>query len=173
MTLVAVAQSAAIDNATSVVAATGAAKVFDTGDGISGLDLEVPRGTILGLIGPSGSGKTTAVRLMTGVLEPTSGELEVLGMTPQKFDASTRQRLGYMPQRSVLYPNLSVAENLDFFASLYGRQWRNPEALSGALDFVELTGHESKRVADISGGMKRRLALAATLIHSPELIFLD
>lgn len=156
-----------------VLAARSVSKVFDSGDGVRGLSLEVPPGTIVGFIGPSGSGKTTAVRLMTGVLEPTQGRLSVLGKTPRKFDTATRSRLGYMPQHSVLYPNLSVRENLDFFASLYGARWRNSDALEKALRFVELDGHDTKRVADISGGMRRRLALAATLIHQPELIFLD
>lgn len=156
-----------------VLAAASVSKLFDSGDGIKGLDIEVPPGTILGLVGPSGSGKTTAVRLMTGILSPTEGELEVLGTVPEEFDTATRSRIGYMPQESVLYPTLSVAENLQFFASLYGSRWRGRDSLRKALEFVELDGHESKRVSDISGGMKRRLSLAATLIHEPELIFLD
>ncbi len=171
--MVAIAHPDIASTVQPVVTSRHAAKVFESGDGIRGLQLDVPPGTILGLVGPSGSGKTTAVRLMTGVLEPTSGELEVLGVSPQSFDSATRRRIGYMPQTSVLYPNLSVWENLDFFASLYGREWRSHDALAAALEFVELMGHETKRVADISGGMRRRLSLAATLIHAPELIFLD
>ncbi len=159
--------------ASPVLAASGVEKVFESGDGIRALDLEVPAGTIVGLVGPSGSGKTTAVRLMTGVLEPTAGSLRVLEKDPRDFDARTRLRLGYMPQHSVLYPNLSVRENLMFFASLYGAEWAQPGALRGALEFVELDGHDSKRVSEISGGMQRRLSLAATLIHEPELMFLD
>lgn len=156
-----------------VVAARSVNKIFDSGDGIHDLDLEVPPGTVVGFVGPSGSGKTTVVRLLTGVLAPTSGSLEVLGSNPLDFDAATRDRLGYMPQHSVLYPSLSVWENLKFFASLYGRQWNTEPALRRALEFVELDGHEGKRVEQISGGMKRRLALACTLIHEPDLMFLD
>lgn len=155
------------------VVARSVGKTFASGDGISNLDLEVPAGTIVGFVGPSGSGKTTVVRLMTGVLAPTSGSLEVLGSNPLEFDAATRNRLGYMPQHSVLYPSLSVWENLTFFASLYGSEWRGTDVLSEVLEFVELDGHEQKRVEQISGGMKRRLALACTLVHEPDLMFLD
>lgn len=158
---------------TGVVKAQSVSKVFDSGDGVRDLDLTVPAGTIVGFVGPSGSGKTTAVRLMTGVLAPTSGTLEVLGTDPLEFDVATRNRLGYMPQHSVLYPSLSVWENLSFFAALYGREWVDEQVLSNALEFVELAGHEHKRVETISGGMKRRLALASTLIHEPDLMFLD
>lgn len=171
--MVAVASTQTDNSQEPVLAASSVSKIFDSGDGIHGIDLTVPPGTIVGFIGPSGSGKTTAVRLMTGILEPTQGRLSVLGEIPSHFDPATRQRLGYMPQHSVLYPNLSVWENLNFLASLYGAAHRDRTTLSSALEFVELDGHESKRVADISGGMKRRLALAATLIHEPELIFLD
>ncbi len=156
-----------------VVRAEDVSKIFDSGDGIHTLDINVPAGSVVGFIGPSGSGKTTAVRLMTGVLSPTGGDLTVFGGRPTTFDAATRQRLGYMPQHSVLYPNLSVWENLAFFASLYGGKWRKRPHLEAALEFVELDGHQTKRVSDISGGMKRRLALATTLIHRPELVFLD
>lgn len=156
-----------------VVSADTVSKVFDSGDGVHGLELDVQPGTIVGLVGPSGSGKTTAVRLMTGVLAPTSGSLSVLGENPRNFDAATRLRLGYMPQQSVLYPNLSVWENLKFLATLYDSKWARRESLEEVLQFVELDGHETKRVSDISGGMKRRLSLAATLIHQPELMFLD
>lgn len=156
-----------------VVVARSVSKVFESGDGLRALDLEVPAGTIVGFVGPSGSGKTTAVRLMTGGLAPTDGSLRVFDTKPTSFDAAVRQRIGYMPQHSVLYPNLSVIENLHFFASLYGKAWVDAQTLHEALDFVELTGHETKRVLDISGGMKRRLALAATLIHEPDLMFLD
>ncbi len=156
-----------------VVSARSVSKVFDSGDGIHDLDFQVPPGTIVGFVGPSGSGKTTAVRLMTGIIAPSSGSLEVLGRNPLDFDAATQDRLGYMPQHSVLYPSLSVWENLTFFASLYGREWRDERVLAGALEFVELDGHEQKRVENISGGMQRRLALACTLIHEPDLMFLD
>lgn len=156
-----------------IVVASDVTKTFETGDGVHSLTFDVPAGSILGFIGPSGSGKTTTVRVMTGVLTPTQGAIEVLGAIPAEFDRETRERIGYMPQLSVLYPNLSVWENLSFLAALYGRKWRKPERLRQVLEFVELAGHEGKRVNDISGGMQRRLSLAATLVHQPELMFLD
>jgi ABC-2 type transport system ATP-binding protein len=140
---------------------------------VSELNMTVPYGKIFGFIGPSGSGKTTTIRLLTGVLRPTSGELSVLGAAPWRFNQSMREKLGYMPQQFVLYSNLSVMENLNFTASLYGMPLRRGRQLREALDFVELTDHSHKVARDISGGMQRRLSLAATLVHDPELIFLD
>ncbi len=150
----------------------GVSKVFDSGDGVHDIDLAINRGTIFGFVGPSGSGKTTTVRLLTSILEPTKGTVEVLGERPSEFRSETRRRIGYMPQRSVLYPNLSVWENLRFSASLYGMS-RSRTDLEEVLEFVELAGDRHKRVSQISGGMQRRLSLAAALVHDPELIFLD
>lgn len=137
------------------------------------LTMAIPRGKIFGFIGPSGSGKTTAVRLLTGVYKPTSGDVSVLGIPPSQFTATMRERLGYMPQHYVLYDNLSVWENLNFAASLYGMGLRRSRKLNEVLDFVELNEHKGKLARNISGGMQRRLSLAATLVHNPELLFLD
>jgi ABC-2 type transport system ATP-binding protein len=140
---------------------------------VSELNLTVPYGKIFGFIGPSGSGKTTTIRLLTGVLRPTTGQLSVLGTEPWRFTPRMREQLGYMPQHFVLYHNLSVMENLNFAASLYGMPMRRNRQLAEVLDFVELTDHSHKVARDISGGMQRRLSLAATLVHQPELLFLD
>ncbi len=147
-------------------------KIFSSGDGIHDLSLTIPSGSIFGFIGPSGSGKTTTVRLLTSILEPGAGNVRVMGEEPSQFTEATRSRIGYMPQRSVLYPNLSVWENLRFFASLYGIG-RDRRPLDKVLELVELNGHERKRVSQISGGMRRRLSLAAALVHNPDVIFLD
>lgn len=155
-----------------VASASRAAKVFDSGDGVRDINLDIPEGSIFGFIGPSGSGKTTTVRMFTGVVLPTDGTVHVFGEVPSEFDADMRSRLGYMPQLSVLYPDLSVQQNLKFLGSLYGESLSR-ERMAEVLDFVELAGHEKKRVRDISGGMQRRLSLAAALIHKPDLIFLD
>src|SRR5215218_9369719 len=115
-------------------------KKFSGDVGVFDLNFEVPAGTIFGMIGPSGCGKTTTVRLMTGLYQRDRGNLWVLGRDPSKFSLRTRERIGYMPQHFVLYPNLTVWENLNFVASLYGmgyfsrRKW-----LDQALDFVELS----------------------------------
>jgi ABC-2 type transport system ATP-binding protein len=140
---------------------------------VDNLTLNVPKGKIFGFIGPSGSGKTTTVRMLTGTYRPTSGEVSVLGFAPSKFSQALRRRIGYMPQLFVLYPELSVIENLNFAASLYGMSLRRGKRLAEVLDFVELSEHKRKQVRDISGGMQRRLSLATTLVHNPELLFLD
>ncbi len=158
---------------TPVVVAEGSGKVFASGDGVRGVDLEIDAGTVIGFIGPSGSGKTTTMRLFTGVLVPSEGSVRVFGERPTEFDTAQRSRLGYMPQRSVLYSGLRVEENLDFFASIYGLPWRRDRLLDRVLDFVELSEHRDKRVDQLSGGMQRRLSLAAALVHEPELLFLD
>lgn len=132
---------------------------------------DVPAGTIFGFIGPSGSGKTTLVRLLTGVLTPSAGKAVVLGREPIHFKQATREQIGYMPQLFVLYPQLTVWENLNFAASIYGMGFRRGKRLKDVLEFVELYEHRRKRVRDISGGMQRRLSLAATLVHNPALIF--
>jgi ABC-2 type transport system ATP-binding protein len=138
------------------------------------LGFAVETGTIFGLFGPSGSGKTTAIRLLLGILAPDDGEIQVLGTPPNRFSARVRSRIGYMPQQFVLYPELSVSENLHLVASLYGLGWlKRRRPMRQVLEFVELWEHRRKLANDLSGGMKRRLQLATTLVHGPDLIVLD
>jgi ABC-2 type transport system ATP-binding protein len=142
--------------------------------GVRDVTMSVPEGSIFGLVGPSGCGKTTTVRMLTGVYTPTEGTLRVLGATPQTFDKRARERIGYMPQLFVLYPTLTVWENLNFVASLYGLNWfRRRKRLEELLDFVELTAARNTLAQNISGGMKRRLELACSLVHQPQLLFAD
>lgn len=149
-------------------------KSFGDKNAVSDVSLVVPPGQIFGLVGPSGCGKTTTVRMLTGVYVPTDGKLRVLGSSPQYFDKRVRERIGYMPQLFVLYPTLTVWENLNFVASLYGLNWfRRRKRLEMLLDFVELRPARNTLAADISGGMKRRLELACSLVHNPELLFAD
>jgi len=148
-------------------------KKFGEETAVDSINIEIPRGKIFGFIGPSGCGKTTTVRLLLGIYEPTAGEITVFGRSPTKFRQQEREKIGYMPQLFVLYPALTVWENLNFAASLYGVPWRRHRRLRELLDLVELRGHEGKLVRDISGGMQRRLTLAAALVHDPELLFLD
>ena len=141
---------------------------------VKGLSLEVPQGQVFGLIGPSGSGKTTTVRLVCGIYAPTSGSIRVLGVDPRHFSRAHRERIGYMPQLFLLYPNLSVAENLDFVASLYGMGWLSRRRRAREiLEFVGIWDDRGKLMRDCSGGMQRRLELASTLVHGPDLLFLD
>jgi ABC-2 type transport system ATP-binding protein len=157
-----------------VVVASGIGKRYGATDVVRDVSFEVERGQIFGIVGPSGSGKTTTIRMLLGVLHPTAGDLQVLGRQPGKFRRRDRERIGYMPQRFVLFPELSVMENLKFTASIYGMNWfGRGKKLRAALDFVELWDARSRPTGLLSGGMQRRLALAATLIHTPQLIVLD
>ena len=148
-------------------------KSFDDVEVVRGLDLAIGEGTIVGLIGPSGSGKTTTVRLLTGIYEPTTGTATIRGVPSTNLTARQRQQLGYLPQLSALFPDLSVWENLNFHASMYGVRLRRRRWLHQLLDWVELDEHRDKRVHEISGGMQRRLALAAAFVHDPAIVFLD
>jgi ABC-2 type transport system ATP-binding protein len=157
-----------------VVVARGLRREFGREIALDRLDLTVTRGTIYGFIGPSGSGKTTAVRLLTGIDVPTQGEAQVLGAPTPRFDGALRARIGYMPQRSVQFPNLTVGANLRFTAALYGLPlYRRRRSIKAALTRTELYEHRYKSVRNLSGGMARRLALSAALVHEPEILFLD
>jgi ABC-2 type transport system ATP-binding protein len=156
-----------------VIVARGIRRVFGEEVAVDGVDLSIPRGSIYGFVGPSGSGKTTTVRLLTGIDAPTEGEVTVLGRTSDHFDRPLRSRIGYMPQQSVQFPNLSVQENMSFVASIYGLPLRNRDVIEEVLRQTELYEHRKKLVHDLSGGMQRRLALSAALVHHPDLLFLD
>jgi ABC-2 type transport system ATP-binding protein len=156
-----------------VVSSKKLSKIFGEESAVKDLTFSIPRGSIFGLIGPSGCGKTTTVRLLTGIYKPTSGHVTVLGLQPVNFTQHTREHLGYMPQLFALYPELTIRENLHFTASLYGVGLSRWKRIHQLLDFVELREHDTKIVRQISGGMQKRLSLAASLVHNPELIFLD
>lgn len=156
-----------------VVRAHDLTKRFGDDVAVDRVTMSIPRGSIFGFIGPSGCGKTTTMRLLLGIYEATGGVVEVLGRSPANFTTADRQRIGYMPQIFVMYPDLTVWENLNFAASLYGVPLRRHRQLDSLLKLVELKGHEGKRTRNISGGMRQRLSLAAALVHDPELIFLD
>lgn len=153
--------------------ARGLTKQFGEQKAVEDLTFDVPRGAIFGFIGPSGCGKTTTVRLLTGIYKPTAGEVQVMGRSPAKFNKRERRRLGYLTQGFVLYPDLTVWENMNFAASLYGVPFARSRRLMSLLEFVELADDKNKLARNLSGGMRRRLSLASTLIHRPELLFLD
>jgi ABC-2 type transport system ATP-binding protein len=155
------------------VVASGLTKDFGDGAGVFDLDIEIEAGTIVGFIGPSGSGKTTTIRMMTGIIAPDAGDLSVLGESPLSFSRDTRARIGYMPQHAILYPDLTLLENLNFAASLYGVPYKRKERIDELVEFVQLEGRMDRLPREASGGEKKRIMLASTFFHSPELIFLD
>lgn len=139
---------------------------------VDGLSLTVARGEVLGLLGPNGAGKSTSVNLAVGLLAPDSGRISIDGKDPRLPDA--RRQLGVAPQALALYDLLSGRENLHFFGQMYGMSGSAlADRVAWALDFVGLTDRAGDRVVGYSGGMKRRLNLAAALVHDPELILLD
>jgi ABC-2 type transport system ATP-binding protein len=148
-------------------------KRFGSQTAVDDLTMQVRDGTIFGFIGPSGSGKTTTVRLLTGVQSPSEGSAHVMGVEPAAFTERERAKIGYMPQLSVLFPHLSIMENLRFVASIYGMAWGRRAQLRKVLEFVELADDRRKQLRHASGGMQRRLALAAALVNEPQLLFLD
>jgi ABC-2 type transport system ATP-binding protein len=152
----------------------GATKRFGDDVAVDGISLTVRAGTILGIIGPSGSGKTTTIRLLTGALAPSEGQVRVLGEDPRAFRRRTRERIGYMPQQFTLYPDLTARENVDFVASLYGMLWLTRHRRTReVLQLVDLWDVRGRRAGRLSGGMQRRLELATALVHDPDLMFLD
>lgn len=159
--------------ATPIIQTQELTKEFDEYTAVQNINLTVSAGEIFAFIGPSGCGKTTTIRMLVGTYKPTSGTAEVWGKPSTSFTLSDREKIGYMPQLFVLYPNLTIWENMNFAASLYGVLWGRRKRLHELLELVELDEHRKKKVANISGGMKKRLSLATTLIHEPELMFLD
>jgi ABC-2 type transport system ATP-binding protein len=148
--------------------------VFGPGAGVFNQIYTLPEGTIMGMIGPSGCGKTTTVRLALGLFAPQNGLLNVLGRKPAVFRPNDREQIGYIPQQFVLYPNLTVAENAEFVASLYGmRKARIKQRMEELLAFVDLTDARNRLGSQLSGGMQRRLMLAGALMHDPALLFAD
>jgi ABC-2 type transport system ATP-binding protein len=141
---------------------------------VDGLNLAVRPGEIFGLVGPDGAGKTTTIRMLCAIMDPTEGTAQVAGFDTVTESEEIKRRIGYMAQRFNLYGDLSAVENLDFFADVFqvrGRERR--ERKERLLRFARLTEFRKRRAAHLSGGMQKKLALACTLIHQPEIIFLD
>ena len=155
-----------------VIDVTGITKRFSGKAVVNGIDLEVARGEIFGFLGPNGSGKTTFIRMLCGLLTPDAGQGTCLGLDVLSRQREIRSHVGYMTQRFSYYEDLSIRENLDFVARVYGVADRET-AVDKALDRLGLAARSHQLAGQLSGGWKQRLALAACLIHSPKLLLLD
>ena len=166
--------SAATDAGETVIEVRDLVRKFGDFTAVNHINFEVHRGEIYGLLGPNGAGKTTTFRMLCGLLSATSGTLRVAGFDLRRARASARQRIGYVAQKFSLYGQLSVAENLDFFASAYGLHGsRKRERISWALAQFELEPLMQLPSGQLPGGYKQRLAMATALLHAPQILFLD
>lgn len=156
------------------VRTTDLRKVFGTLVAVENLDLEIHRGEVFGLLGPNGSGKTTTIRMLCGLLEPTAGQAMVAGLDVARDPEGVRQRIGYMSQRYGLYDDLTISENIRFYASMYGlRGSRRSARVQDLLDELGLRPRKDQMAGTLSGGWKQRLALACATAHKPDMLFLD
>jgi len=141
---------------------------------VDDLDLDVAEGEIFGLVGPDGAGKSTVMRLLTGILEPSSGEAWVAGCHIVKDSEKLKEMIAYMPQRFGLYEDLTVMENINFYADVYMTPLsQRPARIKRLLDFTRLLPFQNRLAGNLSGGMKQKLGLACALIHTPKILFLD
>ena len=158
----------------TVVQTTGLRKAFGSLVAVDSLDLEIHRGEVFGLLGPNGSGKTTTIRMLCGLLEPTAGQALVAGLDVARDPEGVRQRIGYMSQRYGLYDDLTITENIRFYASMYGlRGSRRSTRVNALLDELGLRPRKDQMAGTLSGGWKQRLALACATAHRPDMLFLD
>jgi ABC-2 type transport system ATP-binding protein len=158
----------------TVIRSSGLTKSFGATVAVDHLDLDVTRGELFGLVGPDGAGKTTTMRLLTGIMKSTSGQAWVAGHSIDGEEESIKERIGYMSQRFGLYEDLTVIENITFYADLYGVSSRErPPRMERLLGFSNLAPFKERLAGNLSGGMKQKLGLACALIHTPEVLFLD
>lgn len=154
------------------IQAEGLYKHFGAVEAVQPLQLEVARGELFGILGPDGAGKTTLFRLLTSLLLPDGGSAEVMGLDVVRDYKQLRQVIGYMPGKFSLYQDLSIPENLDFFASIYGTTLDENYEMIAPI-YRQLERFADRRAGKLSGGMKQKLALCCALIHKPEILFLD
>ena len=151
-------------------------KTYDKVVAVRDLSMSIEPGEMFGLIGPDGAGKTTTIRLMCGLLEPDAGSVRVFNRDPVREHLAVTQTLGYLSQRFSLYGDLSIDENISFFAEIHGLSMRDPairDRRERLLDLTQLVAFRNRLAEQLSGGMKQKLALACTLVHEPRIILLD
>jgi ABC-2 type transport system ATP-binding protein len=146
-------------------------KKFGDFTAVDGVSFEVQQGEVVGYLGPNGSGKTTTIRMLLGLLQPTAGAAEVLGFDPARQAESIRQQVGYMSQKFALYHDLTVRENLRFYAGVYGV--KETGRIEEVIELVNLRDLTDKMVGGLSTGWRQRVALATAIVHRPRLLFLD
>ena len=157
-----------------VIRARGLSKRFGALTAVDGVDLSVPKAHVYGFLGPNGSGKSTTIRMLCGLLTPSAGEIEVLGLRVPEQAEALRRRIGYMTQRFSLFEDLSVRENLEFLAAVQDvPRARTAQRIDELIEQFRFGDRQSQLAGTLSGGQKQRLALAAAVIHQPELLFLD
>jgi ABC-2 type transport system ATP-binding protein len=162
------------DNNQYIIQTDNLTRKFKNTVAVNGLNLAIRQGEIFGLVGPDGAGKTTTIRLLVAIMDPTEGRATVASFDTVKQAEEIKKRIGYMAQRFNLYGDLTVLENLNFFADVFGvRGDEREERIERLLAFARLTEFTKRRATHLSGGMQKKLALACTLIHKPEIIFLD
>ena len=163
-----------MNDQSSAIAVHDLVKRFGDFTAVDHISFEAHRGEILGFLGPNGSGKTTTIRMTLGLLKPTSGAIEILGVRVDSDTSRIRPRIGYMSQRFSLYNDLTVAQNLNFYGAAYGlSNALLKERIGQALEATGLRGREGTKTKDLSGGWRQRLALSAATLHHPEVLFLD
>lgn len=157
-----------------VIEATQLSRHFGNVKAVEGLDLQVEKGRIYGFLGPNGSGKTTAIRLLTGLLRPSHGQIQVLGFRLPQETEKLRLHIGYMTQKFSLYDDLTVKENLEFVANIYGFSGKQTkQRVAQLLDVYNLHSKMHNLAGSMSGGQRQRLSLSAATLHKPQLLFLD
>jgi ABC-2 type transport system ATP-binding protein len=158
----------------NIIEAKGLVKQYSTVEAVRGLNFAIRRGEIFGFLGPNGAGKTTTISMLSCLLEPTAGTAIVAGYDVMKASSEVKRRIGLVPQELALYPTLSARDNLDYFGRIYGLHGRElRQRVDEVLEMVGLTERARAAVKTYSGGMKRRLNIAAGLVHRPEVLFLD
>jgi ABC-2 type transport system ATP-binding protein len=158
----------------TILEARNLTKKYGDVTAVKDVNLAIREGDILGLLGPNGAGKTTIISMITGLLEPTSGTITVDGLDLATNTNAVKARLGLVPQELALYPTLSARDNLDFFGSIYGLESKDlRERVEAMLEMVQLTARAGDAIETYSGGMKRRINIAAGLLHQPEVLLLD
>jgi linearmycin/streptolysin S transport system ATP-binding protein len=143
-------------------------------EAVKGINLRIEKGEIFSLLGPNGAGKTTTISMISGLIEPSRGDAFIGGHSISKEPLQAKRLLGVVPQEIALYPNLNARQNLEFFGRMYGLAGKDLAArVDSALEFIELSDRQKEKISTYSGGMKRRVNIAAGLLHDPQVVYMD